>query len=66
MKDLKLIGYSDSNFNREKETRVSIYGYTLSLESTIVSWRLHKQSILANSTTKEEYLVDTKETKEIV
>jgi L-rhamnose isomerase len=38
----------------------------MSLGSTVVSWISHKQSIPANSTTKEEYVLATEATKEIV
>ena len=48
--DFKLIGYSDSNFDGDKETGVSTSGYTMSLGSTAVSWRSRKQSVQADST----------------
>eukprot|EP00253_Pinus_taeda_P002259 PITA_02259 len=41
--DFNLIGYSDSNFNGDKETGVSTSGYAMSLGSGAVSWRSSKQ-----------------------
>jgi hypothetical protein len=48
--DFDLIGYFDSDFVGDKEIRVSTLGYLMSLGSTIVSWRSHKQSVPTNST----------------
>eukprot|EP00253_Pinus_taeda_P009855 PITA_09855 len=61
-----LIGYSDSDFDGDKETGVSTSGYDISLGSGAVSWRSRKQSIPANSTTEAEYVAATEATKEIV
>ena len=64
--DFKLIGYSDSDFDGNKEIGVSTSGYTMSLGSTAVSWRSHKQSIPTDSTTEAEYVAAAEATKEIV
>ena len=61
-----MIGYSNSDFDGDKETRVSMKGYTMSLGSGAVSWRSRKQSIPADSTTEEEYVAAAEATKEIV
>ena len=55
--DFKLIGYSDSDFNGDKETRVSTFGYTMSLGSTTASWISCKQLVPADLTTEVEYVV---------
>ena len=52
--DFSLIGYYDSYFDGDKETWVSTSGYVMNLGSGGVSWRSHKQSVLVDSTTKEE------------
>eukprot|EP00253_Pinus_taeda_P014343 PITA_14343 len=62
----RLIGYSDSDFDGNKETRVSTYGYAMSLGSGVVSWRSRKQSVPADSTTEAEYVAVAEATKEIV
>eukprot|EP00253_Pinus_taeda_P002966 PITA_02966 len=64
--DFSLIGYSDSDFDGDKETRVSTTGYAMSLGSGVVSWRSCKQSIPADSTTEAEYVAATEATKEMV
>ena len=50
--DFKLIGYSESDFDGDKETGVSTSRYTMSLGSAVVSWRSCKHSVPADSTTK--------------
>eukprot|EP00253_Pinus_taeda_P002087 PITA_02087 len=57
-----LIGYPDSDFDGDKEIGVSTSGYAMSLGSGAVSWRSHKQSVLADSTT----VAAAEATKEIV
>ena len=42
VEDFKLIGYTNLGFDGNKETGVSTYGYTMSLGSTVNSWRSHK------------------------
>eukprot|EP00253_Pinus_taeda_P033219 PITA_33219 len=64
--DFSLIGYSDSNFDGDKETGVSTSGYDMSLGSGAVSWRSCKQSVPADSTTEAEYVAAAEATKEIV
>ena len=64
--DFKLIGYSDSDFDGDKEIGASTSGYTMSLGSAAVSWISHKQSVLADSTIEEEYVAVVEATKEIV
>eukprot|EP00253_Pinus_taeda_P022750 PITA_22750 len=64
--DFKLIGYSYSDFDGDKETWVSTLGYAMSLGSGAVSWRSHKQSVPIDSTTKAEYVAVAEATKEIV
>jgi hypothetical protein len=54
--ELNLIGYFDSNFEGDKENRVSTSGYLMSLGSTYIYWRSHKQTIPIDSTTEEEYV----------
>ena len=66
MDDFKLIGYSDSDFDGDKEIGVSTSGYTMSLGSAAVSWRSRKQSVPIDSTTEAEYVATAEATKEIV
>eukprot|EP00253_Pinus_taeda_P026080 PITA_26080 len=64
--DFSLIGYSDSDFDGDKETGVSTSGYAMSIGSGAVSWRSRKQSVPADSTTEAEYVAAAEATKEIV
>jgi transposase InsO family protein len=64
--DFHLIGYSDSDFDGDKEHGVSTSGYLMCLGSTTVTWRSRKQSVLVDSTTEAEYVATTQATKEIV
>ena len=64
--DFSLIGYSDSDFDGDKETGVSTSGYAMSLGLGAVSWRSRKQSVPADSTTEAEYMAAAEATKEIV
>eukprot|EP00253_Pinus_taeda_P026117 PITA_26117 len=56
----------DIDFDGDKETGLSTSGYAMSLGSGPVSWRSRKQSVPADSTIEEEYVVAAEATKEIV
>jgi hypothetical protein len=64
--NFNLIGYSDLDFVGDKENGVSTSGYLMSLVSTIVSWRSHKQLVPVDSRTEVEYVATIEATKEIV
>jgi len=66
VEDFSLIGYSDSDFDGDKEIGVSTSGYAMSLGSATFSWRSHKQSVPVDSTTEAEYVATVEATKEIV
>eukprot|EP00253_Pinus_taeda_P013758 PITA_13758 len=54
------------DFDGDKETGVSTLGYAMSLGSGAISWRSHKQSVPADSTTEAEYVAAAEAKKEIV
>eukprot|EP00253_Pinus_taeda_P020893 PITA_20893 len=54
------------DFNGDKETGVSTFGYAMSLGSGVVSWRARKQLVPKDSTTEVEYVAAAEATKEIV
>eukprot|EP00253_Pinus_taeda_P021317 PITA_21317 len=64
--DFSLIGYSDSNFDGDKEIVVYTSRYAMSLGSTAVSWRSRKQLVPTDSTIEEKYVAATEVTKEMV
>ena len=61
-----MIGYSDSDFDGDKETGLSTLSYVMTLRSGFVSLRSPIQSILANSTIEAEYVEITKAMKEVM
>ena len=58
-----LIGYSNSNFDGDKEHGVSTSGYLMNLGSTAITWRSRKQYVPADSTTKAKYVAVAQATK---
>ena len=57
-KDLRLTGYSDSDWASSAEDRRSTSGYCFSLteEGPLISWRSRKQPAVALSTCEAEYI----------
>eukprot|EP00253_Pinus_taeda_P020165 PITA_20165 len=64
--DFNLIVYSDSDFDGDKETRVSTLSYVMSVGPGVVSWTSRKQLVLADFATKAKYVATTEARKEIV
>jgi hypothetical protein len=54
--DFRLCGYTDSNWVGSVSDRKGTSGCCFSLGSTMTSWQSKKQSSIALSTTKEEYI----------
>ena len=50
------IGYTDSNFQSDIESRKSTSGYVFTLGGGAVSWRSVKQSSITDSTMEVEYI----------
>ena len=53
---LKIIGYSDSNFTRYRDSMKSTSGYIYLLAGGAISWKSVKQSIVASSTMATEFV----------
>ncbi|KAH9698286.1 reverse transcriptase Ty1/copia-type domain-containing protein [Citrus sinensis] len=60
------VGYTDSDFMSDKDSRKSTSGYVFTLGSGAISWRSVKQSCIADSTTKAEYVAASEAAKEVV
>ena len=60
------IGYTDSDFQSDIESRKSTSGYVFTLGGRAVSWRSVKQSGTVDSTMEAEYIADLEPTKEVV
>jgi hypothetical protein len=54
--DFYLIGYSDSDFDGDKEHGVCTLGYLMNLGSATITWRSRKKSVPVGSTTEAEYV----------
>jgi hypothetical protein len=66
VEDFKLVVYIDLDFDVVKENGVFTLGYLMSLGLITISWRSHKQSVLADSTTEAKYVAAVEAKKEIV
>ncbi|XP_033513531.1 secreted RxLR effector protein 161-like [Nicotiana tomentosiformis] len=64
--DLAPIGYTDSDFQSDKDSRKSTSGYVFTLGGGAISWRSIKQSCIVDSTMEVEYVAASKAAKEIV
>ena len=60
------IGYTDSDFQSDIESRKSASRYVFTLGDGAVSWRSVKQSSIADSTMEAEYITASKAAKEAV
>ena len=64
--DLNPIGYTDSDFMSDKDSRKSTSGSVFTLGGGAVVWRSVKQSSIANSNMEVEYIVACEASKEAV
>ena len=64
--DLNPIGYTDSNFQSDKDSRESTSGSIFTLGGGAVVWRSIKQYSIADSTMEAEYIVACEAAKESV
>ena len=60
------IGYTDSDFQSDIESRKSTSRYVFTLGGGAVNWRSVKQSSIVDSTMEVEYVAASKATKESV
>ena len=65
-RDLNLIGYTDSDFQLDKDSRKSTSGSIFTLGGGVVVWRSIKQSSIADSTMEAEYIATCEAVKESV
>ena len=64
--DLNPIGYIDSDFQSDKDSRKSTSGSTFTLGGGAVVWRSIKQSSIADSTMEAEYIASCEVAKESI
>ena len=63
---LKTIGYIDSNFQGDIDSRKSTSGYVFTLNGGASCWRSVKQTCVDDSTTEAKYVVASETAKEVV
>ena len=64
--DLRVDGYTDSDFQSDVDDRKSTSGYIFILNGGAVSWKSSKQDTTADSTTEAEYIAASDAAKEAV
>lgn len=62
----ELIGYSDSDFASDVDSRTSNTGYIFMMNGGPVTWASRKQNTVALSTTESEYMAASEAAKEIL
>ena len=60
------IGYTNSDFQSDRESRKSTSGYVFTLGGGAISWRSVKQSSIADSTMEVEYIAASEATNEAI
>ena len=61
-----LLGYTDSDWGNDKDTRRSVGGYVFMLYGGAISWKSKRQTVVALSSTKAEYVGCTEAAKEAI
>ena len=64
--DLNLLGYTDSNFKSDKDSRKSMSGPVFTSGGAAVVWKSVKQSSIVDSTMEAKYIDVCEATKESV
>lgn len=64
--DMNLVGFSDSDFAGDPETRRSTSGFAFCLASGVVTWASQRQRLVTLSTTEAEYVAAATAAKEAV
>jgi hypothetical protein len=60
------IGYIDSVFQSDRDSRKSTLGYVFTLGGGVISWKSIKESCIADSTMEAEYVFACEAAKEAV
>ncbi|CAH1451344.1 unnamed protein product [Lactuca virosa] len=64
--DLRVRGYSDDNFQTDRDNFRSQSGWVFTLNGGAVTWKSSKQETVADSTCESEYIAATEASKEAI
>ena len=64
--DLTPLGYTDSDFQSDKDSRKSTSGSVFTLGGDAIVWRSIKQSCIEDSTMEAEYVAASEASKEVI
>ena len=64
--DLKLVGYTDSSFQSDRDDSRSVSGFVFTLNGGAICWKSSKQSTVADSVCEAEYIAASDAAKEAV
>ena len=64
--DLKLVGYTDSSFQSDRDDSKSVSGFVFTLNGGAIRWKSFKQHTVADSICEAEYVTALDVAKEIV
>lgn len=62
----ELVGYTDSDYAGDSDTRRSTSGYVFKIGGGAVTWMSQRQKVVALSTTEAEYIAASEATKEAI
>ncbi|KAL0443794.1 UNVERIFIED_CONTAM: Retrovirus-related Pol polyprotein from transposon TNT 1-94 [Sesamum latifolium] len=65
-KGVNLVGYVDSNYANDRDSRKSTTSYIFTLCGSCISWKSQLQNIVALSTTEAEYIATSEAFKEAI
>ena len=64
--DLTPLGFTDSDFQSDRDSQKSTFGFFFTLCRGAISWKSVKQDFIADSTTEAEYIAANKAAKEVI
>ncbi|KAL9235899.1 hypothetical protein vseg_010627 [Gypsophila vaccaria] len=59
-------GYTDASFQSDRDDSKSQSGFVFTLNGAAVSWKIYKQSAIADSTTESEYIATSEAAMEAI
>ena len=63
---LEPVGYTDSDFQSDPDSKKPTSGYVFTLRGEAISWRSVKQSSIVDSTMEAKYIATSEAAKEVI